>query len=118
DEVEKAEEKARKEAEKKVLENLRSCRESKDVKTILQVFLNVRKSALVRKTAASYLGELGDLNCIEPIRNHTFHDPEVQESAEHAIELIHKANFTKECPYCAEIIKARAKVCKHCNREL
>ena len=25
---------------------------------------------------------------------------------------------TKECPYCAEIIKAKARVCRFCNREL
>lgn len=118
DEAKQAEEKAQEEAEKKVLENLRSCRESNDVKTILHVLLNVRKSATVRKTAARYLGELGDLNCIEAIRNHTFHDPEVQDSVEHAIEKIHEVNYTKECPYCAEIIKARAKVCKHCKRDL
>ena len=26
--------------------------------------------------------------------------------------------YTKKCPYCAEIIKEGAIVCKHCNREL
>ena len=26
--------------------------------------------------------------------------------------------LTKECPFCAEIIKAKAKVCRFCNREL
>jgi uncharacterized membrane protein YdbT with pleckstrin-like domain len=25
---------------------------------------------------------------------------------------------TRECPYCAELIKARAKICRYCNREL
>jgi len=25
---------------------------------------------------------------------------------------------TKECPYCAEIIKKNARICRHCNREL
>ncbi|MCI5120103.1 MAG: zinc ribbon domain-containing protein, partial [Candidatus Electrothrix sp. AUS4] len=27
-------------------------------------------------------------------------------------------HFLRECPYCAELIKARAKVCKHCSKEL
>jgi hypothetical protein len=26
--------------------------------------------------------------------------------------------YTKKCPYCAEIIKEDAMVCKHCGREL
>jgi hypothetical protein len=26
--------------------------------------------------------------------------------------------YTKKCPYCAEIIKKDAMVCKHCGREL
>jgi uncharacterized membrane protein YdbT with pleckstrin-like domain len=25
---------------------------------------------------------------------------------------------TRECPFCAELIKARAKICRYCNREL
>jgi hypothetical protein len=35
-----------------------------------------------------------------------------------SIKKIHERNFTRECPFCAEIIKQRAKVCKHCNREV
>ncbi|MBW1822651.1 MAG: zinc ribbon domain-containing protein, partial [Deltaproteobacteria bacterium] len=26
--------------------------------------------------------------------------------------------FTKECPFCAEIIKKKAKICKHCQKEV
>jgi hypothetical protein len=35
-----------------------------------------------------------------------------------AISAILSKNFLKECPYCAELIKARATVCKHCQKEL
>jgi rRNA maturation endonuclease Nob1 len=27
-------------------------------------------------------------------------------------------NYKVECPYCAEIIKSQAKVCKHCGKEI
>lgn len=118
DEQEAAAEKARKEAEDKMLADLLTYRDEKDADTILKIVLNEKESVRIRTTAATYLGELGDINCIEPMRNHSFSAPEVRESVDHAIEMIHKANFTKECPYCAEIIKARAKVCKHCNRDL
>ena len=37
----------------------------------------------------------------------------------HAIKSDQKPGTdTKECPYCAEIIKAKAKVCRFCGREL
>lgn len=29
-----------------------------------------------------------------------------------------QANEYKECPYCAELIKKKAKVCKHCGRDV
>ncbi|RLC31553.1 MAG: zinc ribbon domain-containing protein, partial [Deltaproteobacteria bacterium] len=31
---------------------------------------------------------------------------------------IHDRHFTRECPFCAEIIKKRAKLCKHCNQDV
>ena len=38
--------------------------------------------------------------------------------AEAGIDLIHKKHYTKECPFCAETIKARAVVCKHCGKDV
>jgi hypothetical protein len=35
-----------------------------------------------------------------------------------AIAKIHARHFTRECPFCAEIIKQRAKVCKHCGKDV
>ena len=34
-----------------------------------------------------------------------------------ALPKVPQEGRTKKCPYCAEIIKEDAKVCKHCNKE-
>jgi len=64
------------------------------------------------------MGEIGTLDAIEPISNKAFQDNAVREKAETAIKAIHERNYTRECPFCAEIIKARAVVCKHCGKNL
>ncbi|MEA1969830.1 MAG: zinc ribbon domain-containing protein, partial [Thermodesulfobacteriota bacterium] len=35
-----------------------------------------------------------------------------------AVKALHKKYYTRECPYCAEVIKKRAVVCKHCGKEI
>jgi 5'-deoxynucleotidase YfbR-like HD superfamily hydrolase len=112
------EEIARKKAEEKALSDLFKYRESEDIKSILNLLLDEKTLPAARKKAADYLEEIGDLKSIEPVRNYSFEDAELEKKVNHAIEMIHKANYTKECPFCAEIIKARAKVCKHCKREV
>ncbi|MGD2099573.1 MAG: zinc ribbon domain-containing protein, partial [Desulfobacterales bacterium] len=42
----------------------------------------------------------------------------LQDKVEAAVSNIHKRFYTRECPFCAEIIKKRAKVCKHCQKEV
>jgi len=64
------------------------------------------------------VGELGDMEAIEPLINHKFPTPALDEGVKKAIEQLHERHFTRECPYCAEIIKKRAKLCKHCNMEV
>ena len=63
-------------------------------------------------------GDLGELEAIEPIRNLKFGHLPLQEAVDKAIQKIHKRFFTRECPFCAEIIKKRAKICKHCQKEV
>jgi len=34
------------------------------------------------------------------------------------VARIHERHFTRECPFCAEVIKRRAKICKHCGKDV
>ena len=64
------------------------------------------------------VGDIGEVACIEPLRNVKFGNELVQKEVDGAITKIHQRNFTRECPFCAEIIKKRANVCKHCGKEV
>jgi predicted amidophosphoribosyltransferase len=35
-----------------------------------------------------------------------------------AIKQVLANNHRKECPYCMEIIKSQARVCKHCGKDV
>jgi hypothetical protein len=118
DEQIKAEEEAKKAAEKKELAALEGYHESGDTDAILKVLLEEDKLQVVAFKAAELLGEIGGPDVIEPIRNKVFKNDVVKAKVDETVALIHKRNFTKECPFCAEIIKARAVVCKHCKKDL
>ena len=118
DEEIQAREKARKAAEKRSLKKLEVYYEAGDATAILGVLLAEKTLPNVRFEAARMIGDIGELDVIEPIRSHIFKDDAIKEKVEASIELIHKRNYTKECPFCAEIIKARAVVCKHCGKDL
>ena len=72
----------------------------------------------VRKKAAQMIGDIGEVEAIEPLRNARFGNGVVQKEVDAAISKIHARYYTRECPFCAEIIKKRAKVCKHCHAEI
>jgi predicted RNA-binding Zn-ribbon protein involved in translation (DUF1610 family) len=118
DEEVKAKEEAKKAAEKRSLEKLKVYYEAEDVNAILSVLLAEKTLPNVRFEAARMIGDIGGLDVIEPIRNNTFENERIKERVDTSIGLIHKRNYTKECPFCAEIIKARAVVCKHCGKDL
>jgi hypothetical protein len=89
-----------------------------DWKTILALLLDATQPERVRLKAAEMLGDIGDVEAVEPIRNYKMSSTLLQQQADDANKKIHERSFTKECPFCAEIIKKRAKVCKHCGKEV
>ena len=113
-----AEQEALKEAIKKGFSILADCYVNKDGPQVLQMLLDATEPARVRLKASEMIGDIGELEAIEPIRNVKFGNAILQKNVDKAITKIHQRFFTRECPFCAEIIKKRAKICKHCGREV
>ncbi len=113
-----AEQQALKEAIKKGFSILADCYVNKDGPQVLRMLLDTTEPARVRLKAAEMIGDIGELEAIEPIKNIKFGNEVLQKNVDEAITKIHQRFFTRECPFCAEIIKRRAKVCKHCGKEV
>lgn len=105
-------------AEKEALEGLKTCVEEKNIAPIMILLLDEAALNSSRVSALEYLVKLNDLSCIDALRNHTFRNATFEQKTNICIQMILKANFKKECPYCAEIIKSQAKKCMHCKEDL
>jgi ribosomal protein L37AE/L43A len=113
-----AQEAALKEAIKRGFNILAECYVSKDGPQVLTILMDSSEPARVRVKAAEMIGEIGELEAIDPLRNIKFGNELIQQNVDNSIKKIHERYFTRECPFCAEIIKKRATVCKHCRKEV
>ncbi len=113
-----AREEALKSATKKGFNILATCITENDMVCVARMLMDATEPQRVRLKAAEIIGDYGDIDTIEPIRSYRFGKASLQEKANEAIDKIHERNFTRECPYCAEIIKKRAKICKHCGKDV
>ncbi len=91
---------------------------SKDWDEILKICLDPNIPPKARLKAVEMVGELGGSEATEHLINHKFPSPVLQQAAQKAIEDLHERNFTRECPYCAEIIKKRATLCRFCEKQV
>jgi len=85
---------------------------------VLTLLLDASEPAKVRLKAAEMVGDIGDLDALEPLRSYNFGNDLLNEAAAKATTKIHERHFTMECPFCAEVVKKRAKICKHCGKDL
>ncbi len=107
-----------KENTKKGFNILATCITEEDWVSVVRMLLDPTEPPRVRVKAAEIVGDYGNLDAVETIRSYKFGNDILQEKAELAVKKIHERTFTRECPFCAEIIKSRATVCKHCGREV
>jgi hypothetical protein len=103
--------------EKDAAAKLDTCVADKNLEPVLSLLLDEAADRKNREKAANLLGELNNLSCVDPLRNHTFKDDNLAHRVNLAIQNLLKANFKKECTDCTEIIKAQAKVCQHCGKK-
>lgn len=118
DEQAMAEQEALKEAIKAGFNMLAECYVRKDGPAVLNILMDTLQPGRVRLKAAEMIGDIGELEAIEPIRSLQFGNEIIQGAVDNSIGKIHDRHFTRECPFCAEIIKKRARVCKHCGKEV
>ena len=97
---------------------LADCYVSQDTIEILRLLLDSGQPVRVRLKAAEMLGDIGPLDAIDALKTPRFGNEKLQGEVQKAVQKIHKRHFTRECPFCAEIIKSRAKMCKHCGKEV
>jgi len=107
---------ARYQQEQDAVEKLKTCVAEKNLAPVLFLITDEESNLENRRLACKVLTELADISCIDPIRNHTFRHTEIGQLANLSIATILQKTFQKECPHCSEIIKAQAKICKHCGK--
>ena len=104
--------------EKVALEKLETCVADNDLSPALHLILDEAADVNARKKAISCLVDLNNLECLDPIRNHTFRDTSLEMECNQVIDLLLRNNFKKECPYCGDLVKMQAKKCMHCKEVL
>lgn len=104
--------------EKEAVAQLDTCIAEGNLAPVLYLLLDEHADLAIRKRACELMLELKNPACVDPLRNHTFRNTDLEQLVNLAINALLKAVHQQECPYCAEIIKAQAKLCKHCGKEL
>ena len=91
---------------------------AKEWDRILKMVLDPKQPPKVRLKGVEMVEEIGGMEAIEHLINHKFPSQVLQKASDDAVKTLHERHYTMECPFCAEIIKKRAAVCKHCGKEV
>ena len=97
---------------------LEDCYASNDWQAVLKILLDPIEPDIIRIKAATLIGEIGNPEAIEPMKNRKFGNGFLSRKIEESVEKIHERYFTRECPFCAEITKKNVGICEHCGKVL
>lgn len=97
---------------------LTDCYLNKDAVSVLQILMDSTEPAKVRIKAAEILADIGEIEIIEPIASLKLDNVILQNEINRSIQKIYTRFYVQECPFCAEIIKNKAKFCKHCKQDI
>ncbi|MCG6972278.1 MAG: zinc ribbon domain-containing protein [Desulfobacterales bacterium] len=115
DEIATAKLQALKTAIERKISFLEDCFAAKDWQSVLKVLLDPIEQDIIRIKAVDLIGEIGTTEAIEPIRNKNFGNGFLLKKIEKSLGKIHERFSTRECPFCSEIIRKKAKACKYCG---
>lgn len=104
--------------EQDAIKALDTCQEEGNLEPVMILILDEGANKEQRKRAIGLLVPLNNLKCVDPIRNHAFKDSSLEQEVNMVINQLLANNYSKECPYCLEIIKAQANKCMHCKSDL
>lgn len=107
-----------KEQTKKGFSILADCYVNKDSATVMHLLVDACEPVRVRIKAATMIGDIGEVEAIDPLRCMKAANQKLQEAIDTAVSTIHERYGTRECPFCAEIIKKRAKICRSCGKDV
>lgn len=97
---------------------LAECYVSQNAPEALRMLLDPTEPMRVRIKAAEIVGDIAGTDAVEPLRNLKVGNQMLEKELGKAVSKIHERHYTRECPYCAEVIKKRAKICKHCGQDV
>ena len=118
DEIAAAKLQALKKAIERKISFLEDCQAANDWQSVLKILFDPIEQDIIRIKAVEIIGKIGTMEAIEPIRNKKFGNGFLSRKIEESLGKIHERFSTRECPFCSEIIRKRAKVCKHCGEVL
>lgn len=116
DEIQEAKDEESLERRRASMARLADAYMAKDIDGIIDVLKDEDEWPSVQLKAVEMLGDMKDLKAMDALMNIQPANDVIRDAMSKTVRAIHAANYTRECPHCAEIIKQRAKTCKHCGK--